>query len=110
MQVPLPFTSGLLPADRLALVHPVTVLVVALQLLTLYFFGFYHSPEPRPRLELWTRVLLAAGVQGLVATAYFFLADRSFPRSLLVLYVAGDWLLVSGWRTLAQRLYRPRRR
>src|SRR6185503_3933149 len=108
--VPLPFTHGLLPAERVALVHPVTLLLLALQLLTLYFFGFYHSPEPRPRLELAMRLAGAAVLQGLVLTAYFFLADRSFPRSVLVLYVVFDAVLLTAWRGLTQRLYRPRRR
>ncbi|HEV8632334.1 MAG TPA: sugar transferase [Thermoanaerobaculia bacterium] len=110
VQVSLPLTHGLLPAERIALVHPVTLLVLALQLLTLYFFGFYYSPEPRPRLELASRLLGAAVLQGLLLTAYFFLADRSFPRSVLLLYVFADWLLLVTWRGLAQRLYRPRRR
>src|SRR4051812_20428440 len=85
VHVPLPFTHGLLPPERLALVPPVTLLVVAAQLLTLYFFGFYHSPEPRPRAELTTRLLGAAVLQGMALTAYFFLADRTFPRSVLLL-------------------------
>ncbi len=108
--VPLPFTVGLLPAERVALAHPVLLLVLALQLLTLYFLGFYHSPESRPRLELASRLLTAAALQGLVLTAYFFLADRTFPRSVLVLYVLFDAVLLTLWRGLAQRFYRPRRR
>src|SRR5436190_18821582 len=110
VHVPLPLTIGLLPADRLALVYPVTLLVLALQLLTLYFLGFYHSREPRPRLELAVRLLVAAGLQGLVLTAYLFLADRSFPRSVLMLYVTADWLLLLTWRALAQRFDRPPQR
>ena len=108
--VPLPFTHGLLPAERVALVHPVLVLVLALQLLTLYLFNQYHSPEPRPRLELASRLLGAATLQGLALTAYFFLADRTFPRSVLVLYVVFDAALLVLWRGLAQRGYQPRRR
>jgi exopolysaccharide biosynthesis polyprenyl glycosylphosphotransferase len=108
--VPLPFTHGLLPVERVALVHPVLVLVLALQLLTLYLFNQYHSPEPRPRLELASRLLGAATFQGLALTAYFFLADRTFPRSVLVLYVVFDAVLLVLWRGLAQRAYRPRRR
>jgi exopolysaccharide biosynthesis polyprenyl glycosylphosphotransferase len=106
----LPFTQGLLPGERIALVHPVSLLVLALQLLTLYFFGFYYSPEPRPRLELASRLLGATLLQGLVLTAYFFLADRSFPRSVLLLYVFADWLLLLSWRGVAQRVYRPTQR
>ncbi len=108
--VPLPFTAGLLPAERVALAHAVLLLVLALQLLTLYFLGFYHSPESRPRLELASRLLTAAALQGLVLTAYFFLADRTFPRSVLVLYVLFDAVLLTLWRGLAQRFYKPRRR
>jgi len=108
--VPLPLTHGLLPAERVALVHPVLVLVLALQLLTLYLFNQYHSPEPRPRLELGSRLLGAATLQGLVLTAYFFLADRTFPRSVLLLYVFFDAVLLTLWRGLAQRWYRPQRR
>jgi len=108
--VPLPFTSGLLPPERVGLVHPVTLLVLALQLLTLYLVGFYHSPEPRPRVEIASRLLGAATLQGLVLTAYLFFADRTFPRSVLLLYVFFDWLLVLLWRSLAQGRYRPRRR
>ena len=107
--VPLPFTHGLLPVERVALVHPVLVLVLALQLLTLYLFNLYHSPEPRPRLELASRVLGAAALQGLGLIAYFFLADRSFPRSVLLLYVFFDATLLVLWRGTAQRRYRPRR-
>jgi len=110
VHVPLPLTIGLLPRDRLALVYPVPLLVVALQLLTLYFLGFYYSREPRPRLELAVRLLIAVGTQGLVLTAYFFLADHTFPRSVLLLYVAADWLLLLSWRALAQRLDVPPQR
>ncbi|HET9768444.1 MAG TPA: sugar transferase [Thermoanaerobaculia bacterium] len=108
--VPLPFTVGLLPHERVAPLDPALVLVLALQLLTLYFFNLYHSPEPRPRLELASRVLGAAAMQGMGLTAYFFLADRTFPRSVLLLYVCLDAVLLVLWRGALQRLYRPLRR
>lgn len=110
VQVPLPFTEALLPADRIALAQPVTILVVALQLLALYFFGLYDSPEPRPRLQVATRVGAAVTGQGLVLIGYLFLADRTFPRSVLLLYLLLDFLLLTTGRILAQRAWRPRRR
>ena len=110
VHVPLPLTLGLLPAERVALVHPVTVLVLALQLVTLYLLGQYESPEPRPRLLLAARLAGASLAQGMALTAYLFLADRTFPRSVLLLYVFLNWLLLTTWRSLSQRLYRPRRR
>ena len=110
VHVPLPFTLGLLPVERVALVHPVTLVVLALQLVTLYLFGQYDSPEPRPRLLLAGRLLGACLAQAMALTARIFLTDRSFPRSVLLLYVFLDWLLLTVWRSLAQRLYRPQDR
>lgn len=108
--VPLPFTRSLLPPDRLELVHPVSFLVVALQLLCLYFWGAYESPEPRPRLELALRMVTVNVALGLFMTGYFFLFDRTFPRSVLVLFVIGNTVLLTVWRTAIQRIHRPRRR
>ncbi len=108
--VPLPLTHGLLPVERIALAHPVALLALALQLLTVYFIGLYHSPEPRPRLELASRLLGATTVQGMVLIAYVFLADRTLPRSVLVLYVFFDWVLLVLWRGVVQRRFRPPRR
>jgi exopolysaccharide biosynthesis polyprenyl glycosylphosphotransferase len=110
VHVPLPLTVGLLPAERVALVHPVTMLALGLQLVTLYLLGLYDSPEPRPRLLLASRLLGASLVQGMALTAYLFLTDRTFPPSVLLLYVFLDWLLLTTWRSLAQHLYRPQRR
>jgi exopolysaccharide biosynthesis polyprenyl glycosylphosphotransferase len=106
--LPFPFTHGLLPIDRLDLAHAVTVLVVVLQLLTLYFFGFYDSPEPRPRLLIASRLLAAIAMQGMGLTVYLFLAERALPRSVLLLYLALDWVLLVVARVMLQRAYRPR--
>src|SRR4029453_813194 len=108
--VPLPFTTGLLPVERVALIHPATLLVLTLQLLTLYFFNLYRSPEPRPRLQIAARLLGATGFQGLVLIPWFFPADRSFPRSVVLLYVVLDWVLLTLWRFFVQAAYRPSRR
>jgi exopolysaccharide biosynthesis polyprenyl glycosylphosphotransferase len=110
VHVALPFTLGLLPADRIGLAHPVSLLVVALQLLTLYFFGFYDSTEPRPRLLVLGRLGAAALLQGLVLVAYLFLADRTFPRSVLLLYLLLDWVGLALWRLAFQGAFRPPRR
>ena len=106
----LPFTSGLLPPDRIGLAHPVSVLVVALQLLSLYFLGLYVSSEPRPRLQVLGRLGAAALLQGLTLVAYLFLADRTFPRSVLLLYLLLDWATLAVWRLAVQGAFRPPRR
>ena len=110
VHVELPLTIGLLPPDRLGVVHAVTVLVLALQLLSLYFLGFYESLEPRPRLQVLGRLGAATLLQGVTLVAYLFLADRTFPRSVLLLYLLLDWAGLAAWRIAVQRSFRPRRR
>ena len=39
-----------------------------------------------------------------------FFTDRSFPRSVLALYVGLAWLLTAIWRSFVQRFYRPQAR
>jgi len=110
--VPLPFTQQLLPAERIALAAATGGLAAAvlLQLATLYFFGFYDPPEPRPRLETARRLLPAVALQGLLLTSYYFLSNLVFPRSVLLVYLLVDLLLLAVWRTLLDRLHEPRRR
>src|SRR4029077_17709131 len=80
--LPLPFTAGLLPGDRLQFLQRDWVLVLLLQFATLYFFGFYDRPQPRTRAEAVRRLAGAAALQGAALLAYFFFAFRSFPRSV----------------------------
>ena len=110
-EVPLPFTEQLLPTDRLALAAGGGGAAALLgQLASLYFFGFYDHQEPVPRLELARRLLPAVLVQGMLLTTWVFLAEITFPRSVLVLYVVFDYLALGAWRTLLDRVRSPRRR
>jgi exopolysaccharide biosynthesis polyprenyl glycosylphosphotransferase len=64
-----------------------------------------------PRLDLGRRVLLAVLAQLGLLLGFLFFAERSFPRSVLLLYVIGDAVAVFAWRLLVQRFYRlPTRR
>jgi len=90
IRLPLPFTEALLPPDRLRFLASGWPVVLAAQVGTLYFFGFYDPPEPRSRSEAVRRLSAAAALQGLVLTGSLFLANRAFPRSVLVLYVVLD--------------------
>ena len=49
LRVPLPYTAGLLPPDRLSFLARDLVPIALLQLAVLYFFGFYDPPRPRTR-------------------------------------------------------------
>lgn len=109
--VPLPWTLGLMPASRLHFLCEFFLLFLALQPLVLYFFGLYDRPQTQARLGLVRRLSTAVVAQGATLTAIFFLADRIFPRSVLVVYVALDFSFLLAWRLLLQRHYRqPRRR
>jgi exopolysaccharide biosynthesis polyprenyl glycosylphosphotransferase len=111
LHVELPFTGGLLPPDRLGFFHHEWLAVLLVQLLCLYFLGFYDPPQPAARLDVARRLLLAVILVGGALTGWFFLADRAFPRSVLLLHVAFDYALLLAWRLLLQRFYRlPERR
>lgn len=110
LHVPLPFTRGLLPADRLRFLSREWLVVLALQFATLYFFGFYDPPRPRGRAELVRRLSGAAVFQAMALMAWWFLANREFPRSVALLYVAFNLALLFGWRLLLDRMVRQRER
>ena len=110
MTVSVPWTQGLLPADRLGLVHQLTLLLVISQGALLYFFGFYDSRSPEPRLEILVRMGMVVTVETMILATWIFLSDSALPRSVLVLYWALAVTALTAWRWLEQSLYRPVRR
>ncbi len=110
IHVPMPFTRFLLPGDRLELAHEGVLFVVVLQLLLLYFFGFYQNPEPRPRMQLATHLTAVAMLHSLLLIGYFFLQGSQFPRTTILLFLILDLLALLLWRFSEQGLYRPVRR
>ncbi len=111
LHVPLPFTLSLLPPDRLSFFASEWWVVGIAQPLTLYFLGFYDPPEPGTRSELPRRLAAAVALQGLALMGYYFLTNRTFPRSILPLFALFNVLALLAWRNLLLRLVRqPRRR
>jgi exopolysaccharide biosynthesis polyprenyl glycosylphosphotransferase len=110
IRLPVPFTSGLMPADRLAFLSREWLAVLAVQLAGLYFFGFYDRPRPLGRLDVARRLAGAIAFQALALAVYYFLGNRAFPRSVLLLYMVLDFLLLFAWRLAVDRLGQRRER
>ena len=102
MQVPLPLTEQLLPADRLDFFATYWPLVAVAQPMVLYFFGLYDPPQPRELLETLRRLLPAVTLLALLLGAFFFLAERTFPRSVLVVFTGLDLAMLALWRSLVR--------
>jgi exopolysaccharide biosynthesis polyprenyl glycosylphosphotransferase len=110
IRLPVPFTAGLLPDDRLSFFRRDWAVVLVVQLASLYFFGFYDRPRPRSRAEALRLLAGAAALQGAALTGFFFFSFRSFPRSVLLLYVLLDLGLLLVWRGVVDRGGRQRER
>jgi exopolysaccharide biosynthesis polyprenyl glycosylphosphotransferase len=103
IHLPVPFTHGLLPDDRLLFLRREWIAVLVAQFATLYFFGFYDQPRPRTLAEAVRRLASASILQGLALMGYFFLASKSFPRSVLLIFVLLEMVLMLAWRRVIDR-------
>jgi exopolysaccharide biosynthesis polyprenyl glycosylphosphotransferase len=110
LYVPVPMTRSLLPLDRISFFVEHWIPVVITQVAALYFFAFYDPPQPASRPELLRRLVAATSLQGLVLMAYYFIDRQIFPRSVLLLFVPLNCLLLYGWRLLLWTLRPPGRR
>src|SRR5436305_8533303 len=96
LHVPVPGTRGLLPGDRLRFLSREWLVVLLLQLSTLYFLGFYDAPRPRGRIELARRLADAAALHAMALMAGSVLANLQVPRAVVVLFVVLDFTLALG--------------
>ena len=104
---PLPFTEALLPGDRIQFFLGDWGAVLAAQVVSLYFFGFYDPPQPKARLDAARGLMAAVGLQGLLLAGYWFLTEATFPRSVLVLYLLLCYAGLLAGRWLLDALHRP---
>ena len=111
--VALPGTEGLLPIEKTRFTLGNVLLVASVQVLFLSLFGLYATRE-RFREPLLRLLLPALSFQLLALSSIYFLASAQsylFPRSVLLLYVVFDALLLALWRALLDRIFpQPRRR
>jgi exopolysaccharide biosynthesis polyprenyl glycosylphosphotransferase len=110
-QIPIPGTATLLPAQNVRFGVWNLALLVAVQVFSLAFVGLYGEHE-RFREPLGRLLVPALFLELLTLASIYFLAPSySFPRSLVVLYVLGDGMLLVLWRSALDRLFPlPRRR
>ena len=109
--VSIPGTIALLPAGSVRFTPGNILIVIAVQVFALSFFGLYRDHE-RFREPLARLLLPALSVELLTLAAIYFLAQPySFPRSVLVIYILLNAALLGVWRTVLDRLFpQPRRR
>ena len=112
-RVSLPGTETLLPPEKVRFTAGNLFLVVAAQVLSATLFGLYGARE-RFRDPLGRLLIPALFFQLLALASVYFLAfaqPYAFPRSVLVVYIVLDAILLGLWRVALSRLFpRPRRR
>jgi exopolysaccharide biosynthesis polyprenyl glycosylphosphotransferase len=112
-RVALPGTEGLLPAGKVRYTLVNVLVVVAAQGYFLSLFGLYRARE-RFREPLARLLVPAVFFQLFALSAVYFLASAQsylFPRSVLLVYISLDAIVLALWRLLLDRLFpQPRRR
>jgi exopolysaccharide biosynthesis polyprenyl glycosylphosphotransferase len=111
IQIPIPGTEKLLPPQNVHFGAWNVLLVLAVQVFCLSFLGLYGEHE-RFREPLGRLLIPALFLElATLASIYFLAPAYSFPRSLVVVYVAVNGVLLALWRSALDRLFPlPRRR
>jgi exopolysaccharide biosynthesis polyprenyl glycosylphosphotransferase len=87
--LPLPFTSELMPSERLFQVRHFWLLIVALQPSLMFVFDTYHDIRRKRLREFVRPVFAASGLQVLILiSVYFYSGNLTFPRTVFPLYWA----------------------
>lgn len=109
--VAVPGTVTLLPTGSVRFTFGNVLIVAVVQAFGLWFFGLYRDHE-RFREPLARRLVPALFVElSTLASIYFLGQPYSFPRSVLVLYIVFNGVLLALWRAGLDRLFpSPRRR
>jgi exopolysaccharide biosynthesis polyprenyl glycosylphosphotransferase len=112
-KVSIPGTVTLLPPEKVRFTLGNLLLILGAQGLSMSLFGLYGARQ-RFRDPLARLLIPALFFQLLLLASFYFLAfaqTYAFPRSVLVLYIVLDALLLAVWRAALNRMLpQPRRR
>jgi len=110
--LPLPLTTGYLPALRFAEVHHHWLALLGGQTAALYFLGLYEARALADPADFLGALVFAPVLEALFLIAvYFFESDLTFPRSIFVVFAGLDAAMLVGWRLACRNLMgSPRRR
>jgi exopolysaccharide biosynthesis polyprenyl glycosylphosphotransferase len=112
-RVSIPGTVTLLPPEKVRFTLGNLLLIVGAQGLSMSLFGLYGARQ-RFRDPIARLLVPALFFQLLLLASVYFLAfaqPYAFPRSVLVLYILIDAVLLAAWRAALNRLFpQPRRR
>jgi exopolysaccharide biosynthesis polyprenyl glycosylphosphotransferase len=104
LTIRIPLTDSLLPTENFRLSARVLLLLVGVQLLALSIFGLYRA-QVRLAGALWRLIASALAVQLIsFTTILYFFPVVTVPRSILVLYLALDGVLLWSERRILRRL------
>jgi exopolysaccharide biosynthesis polyprenyl glycosylphosphotransferase len=103
--VELPYTQALLPQERWDVVaHPWLILPLT-QVFFLYMFGLFDDLRVFRYREIATLIAAACALQVLTITSVFFLTNQVFPRTVILLFGAGNAVLLALWHFYLKALY-----
>jgi exopolysaccharide biosynthesis polyprenyl glycosylphosphotransferase len=110
LRVPIPGTISLLPPESMRFTLINVLLVAAAQGVAMSLFGLYRARERfrEPLVRLLPPVLVFQLFA--LAAVYFLAQPYSFPRSVLVLYLVLDGILLALWRGILDRAFPQKRR
>lgn len=98
--------SDVLPDDVYQNLTHYTLLLIIIQVLSLYFFGMYDIAE-RTRVRSFIQNLLFSVIICclVLITIYYFLAEFDFPRSIFFVFGIIDFLLLLLFRYFVIRIF-----
>ncbi len=99
----LPFTQSLLPEERWFAVNHPWVTLLATQLLFPYVFGLFDEIRRIRYREIVSFVFAACLLQFLTVAALFFMTNRVYPRTVILIFGQVNFVLLCIWRSYVKR-------